>query len=465
MSVEGWYILLFFLCVLFSIFFSSSETAFTSLQRIRLEHMLETKTRGARRVSRLMEKPEKLLSTILLGNNLVNTAAAALATVLAVSIWGERGVIIATAGVTIILLIFAETTPKTIAQAHAEKYSLAVSRPLVVVAWLFTPFVWILSWIASLFGRLIGGEPVPRSLATSDEIRTMISVGHKEGTVEEHEAKLLHRVFEFGDRPAREVMIPRPDVVAIEQGSKLDDFLKLYSETPLSRFPVFNENMDNVVGILSVKDVLMAVATGKVDETSLVDELMRPAYFAPESKPIDELFVEMREQNYRMCVVVDEFGGTAGVVSLSRLVEEIVGEVGDELAAVEKDYEIINEYTFQIDGGMRIDEVNEEMELELPEGDYETVAGFILNLLGHIPRENEQLRYRGLRIVITEMKGLKIETIRVTKEGQEARAKREAKRKTDQKTEPPKPEKSGGSGDTNGNRVGPGADMHDEIID
>jgi len=422
MSTET-YLVLFVICLLLSAFFSSSETAFVSLQRIRLEHLVEKNVRGARRVARMLERPEKLLSTILLGNNLVNTAAAALATALALRYWPEHGVLIATISVTIILLVFAETTPKTFANQHAERLSLTFARPIGVIAWLFTPFVLALSWIASGFTKIVGGTPVPKSLASPEEIRTMISVGHKEGTFEEHEVKMLHKVFEFGDRPVREVMVPRPEVVAIEQGSKLSDFLTLYAESPLSRFPVYNENMDNVIGILSVKDVLMALAKGSTNENSTIDDLVRPAYFTPESKLIDELFVEMRENNYRMCVVIDEYGGTSGVVSLSRLVEEIVGEVGDELAAVEKDYEIINAYTFQIDGSMRIEEANEEMELSLPEGDYETVAGFILSLLGHIPRTNEQLRYKGLKIAITEMKGPKIEKILLTNERQAAEAK------------------------------------------
>ena len=411
------YLVLFVICLLLSAFFSASETSFVALQRIRMEHMLENKVKGASRVARMIERPEKLLSTILLGNNFVNVAAAALATVVAVELWGkQQSVLIATIGVTIILLIFAETTPKTIATQHAEKLSLILARPIEWISWLLTPFVIALSWIALGFTKMIGGKPVLRSLASPEEIRTMISVGHKEGTVEEAEAEMLHNVFEFGDRPVREVMIPRLEVVSIEQGSKINDFLTLYAESPLSRFPVYQENMDNVVGILSVKDVLMAHARGSITGESTIDDLVRPAYFAPESKYINELFAEMRDKNYRMCVVVDEWGGTAGVVSLSRLVEEIVGPVGDELAEVEKEYEVINEYTFQIDGSMRIEEANEEMELELPEGDYETVAGFVLHLLGYIPRPNEQLRYRGLKLVITEMRGLKIEKILLTKE-------------------------------------------------
>jgi len=384
--------------------------------------MVDTKVKGAKRIAKMLKRPEKLLSTILLGNNFVNTAAAALATVLAVSVWGERGVLYATIGVTILLLVFCETTPKTIATQHAERLSLALTRPIEIVSWLFTPFVLVLSWVASGLSKLLGGEPVPRSLVSEEEIRTMISVGHREGTVEEEEAEMLHKVFEFGNRPVREVIVPRTEVVWVEKGTKLADFLNLYAKSPLSRFPVYEENMDNVVGVLSVKDILMAQAKGTISDESIIDDLVRPAYFAPETKRISELFAEMRDKNYRMTVVIDEFGGTAGVVSLSRLVEEIVGPVGDELAAIEKEYETINEYTFQIDGGMRIEEANEEMGLDLPTGDYETVAGFVLDLLGHIPKRGEQLRYKGLKIVITEMRGMKIEKIVLIKERHAATA-------------------------------------------
>ncbi len=422
-GIETLYLAILILCLLLSAFFSSSETAFIALQKVRVEHLINTKVTGADRVARMLRRPERLLSTILLGNNLVNTAAAVLATILAVSILGEeQGIIIATVGITVLLLIFSETTPKTIAIQHAERLSLAFARPIEVLSWLFTPFVFVLSWIASGFTRMVGGTPVPRSLASEGEIRTLISMGHKEGTVEEAEAEMLHKVFDFGNRPVREVMVPRPEVVCIEQGSKIANFLALYAQSPLSRFPVYQDNMDNVVGILSVKDVLMGLAKSTIDDESPVDDLIRPAYFTPETKRINELFAEMQDKNYRMAVVVDEFGGTAGIVSLSRLVEEIVGEVGDELAAVEKEYEIIDEHTFQIDGSMRIEEANDEMDLELPEGDYETVAGFVLELLGHIPKTGEQLRYRGLKLRVTEMRGLKIEKILLTKEKKEGHA-------------------------------------------
>jgi putative hemolysin len=421
-GIETLYLVLLIACLILSAFFSSSETAFISLQRIRIEQMVNAKVRGAKRVARMVEQPEKLLSTILLGNNFVNTAAAALATALAIRFWPEEGVLISTIVVTIVLLIFCETTPKTIATRHAEKLSLAFVQPIAALSWLLTPFVVALSWIASGFSKIFGGTPVPRSLASEEEIRTMISVGHKEGTLEKEEAEMLHNVFEFGNNPVKEVMVPRTEVIWVKKGTKLADFLKLYAKSPLSRFPVYDEKMDDVVGILSVKDVLMAQAKKTIGGEGVIDELIRPAYFAPETKRISELFAEMRDKNYRMTVVIDEFGGTAGVVSLSRLMEEIVGPVGDELAAIEKEYETLNEHTFQVDGGMRIEEANEEMGLNLPPGDYETVAGFVLNLLGRIPKRGQKIKYKDLKLVVTEMKGLKIEKILVTKERHAASA-------------------------------------------
>ncbi len=418
-GLETLYLVLLVVCLLLSAFFSSSETAFISLQKIRVQHLVDTKVRGAKLVARMMERPEKFLSTVLLGNTFVNAGAAALATFLAIHFWGEQqGILIATVGATVILLIFCETSPKTIATQHAEGLALLYARPIQAISWLFTPFVIVLSWIASSFTKMVGGTPTPTSLIREEEIRTMISVGHKEGTVEQEEAEMLHKVFEFGNRPVSEIMVPRTEVVWITKGTKIADFLNLYAQSPLSRFPVYEDNMDNVVGILSVKDIVMAQAKGTLNDESLIDDLIRPAYFTPETKRVSELFAEMRDKNFRMTVIIDEFGGTAGIVSLSGLMEEIVGPVGDELAEIEKDYEPINEYTFSIDGGMRVDKANEEMGLEIPEGEYETVAGFVLDLLGHIPRQGEQLKYKRLKLVITKMRGMKIEEILLTKEKQ-----------------------------------------------
>ena len=187
-------------------------------------------------------------------------------------------------------------------------------------------------------------------------------------------------------------------------------------ERPLTRYPVFEQKRDNVVGTFSSKDILMSLAKGTCDVERTIDDLIRPAYFAPEAKRISEILAEMRDRNYHMCIVVDEYGGVAGIITLTQLVEEIVGDVKDELGTIDKDFEIIDDYTFQIDGGMRIEDVNAEMHLGLPEGDYDTVAGFVLKHLGHIPRSGEQLRYRDLKLAITRMSGMKIAELLVTKE-------------------------------------------------
>ncbi len=417
------YILLFVLCLLLSAYFAAAEIAFMSLPRYKLEALLQKNIRGARLVAWLKDHPEKFLSTVLLGNNLVNIASASLGTALMVGFLGEeRGILVSTIAVTILVLVFGDAIPKTSASHNSEKISFAVAPSIRFFSWIFAPFVIALSWITSSFGKIFGAHPVGMSLVSEEEIRAMISTGQKEGVVEKAEAEMLHKVFEFGDRPAREIMVPRTEVVWVEKGSKMSDFFRIYIERPMTRYPVFENRRDNVVGIISSKDVLMDMARGTCQPDHTIDVLIRPAYFAPENKPINEIFSEMRDKNYHMCIVIDEYGGVAGIITLTQLVEEIVGDVRDELGTVEKDFEIINDYTFQIDGGMRIEDVNQEMKLGIPEGDYETVAGFIMKLLGHIPRSGEQLRYRDLKMAITRMSGMKIEEILVTKEKHAATA-------------------------------------------
>ena len=410
------YLFLLILFLLFAAFFSGTETAFTALQRYKLEHMLDSNVKGADKVAKIKSNPENFLSTVLLGNNLVNTAASALATAICVYYWGDVGVVISTVLVTTILLIFCDVAPKSLGSRFSDRFVLILARPIEIVSFIFRPLVIALSWISSGVVRLFGGGSVPPSLVTEDEIRSMIRSGFEEGALEQPEAELLHNVFEFGDRPVRDVITPRSEVVAVEKGSTLADFLRVYSSNPLSRFPVYESNLDNIIGILSIKDILMALAESGITTESPIDTLIRPAYFAPETKLIGELFQEMKEKNYRLCVVIDEYGGTAGIVSLSRLMEEIVGRVGDELATAERDYETINDYTYRLDGTMRIEDANEELELGLPEGDYDTVAGFILQRLGNFPRPGQQLRFNNLKIVVTKTRGFKIEEVLVIKE-------------------------------------------------
>ena len=415
-SINLAYLVIFVFCLLISAFFSSSETAFISLQRVRIRHLVKSGISGAEEVERLTERPEKLLATVLLGNNFVNTAAAALGTMIAVAVLGDSlGVIVSTITVTILLLIFGEIGPKTIATRIGERMALFYIRPIRVISWILSPITFVFAGIGTGIARMLGGTSMPRRLISEDEIRAMISMGREDGAVEEGEADIMERVFQFGDRHVAEIMTPRTDIVWVEKDTQLDDFLTIYAESPHSRFPVHDKTVDNIIGILWIKDVLMAQAKGELDGDSAVTGLARPAYFVPETKIVGDLFGEMQEQRTQVTIVVDEYGETAGLVSMEQLLEEIVGELGDELTMGHKQVETIGLNTFQVDGGMRLDQANEELELGLPEGDYETVAGFILSALGYIPKEGEQLKYGEVTLTVTEMKGVKIEKVLIIK--------------------------------------------------
>ena len=418
-DVSGLLIFLFFICLVLASFFSSAETAFISSQKLRVRHLAESGDSRAKIVARIIENPEKLLATVLLGINFFETAMATIGTLIAVSLWGTNlGAALATIILTILTLIFAEFVPKSLAARHGEKLALAYALPINLIMKLLYPLIFILNHIGIRVGKLFG-ESETKPTISEAEFHTLISIGHKEGTVEKEEAEMLHNIFEFTDKPVREVMIPRPEVTFIESGTTLADFLRTYKEHPQTRFPVFEENRDKIIGILSIKDILVAQAEGTLSSENSVTHLIKPPSFAPETKPIGDLLIEMRGNNYHLCIIVDEHGGTAGVVTMEQLVAEIVGPVGEQLIDNPKEYEILDEFTFQIDGGMHIDETNEKMGLGLPTGDYDTVAGFILNLIGRIPRQGEQIKYKDLKIAITKMTGVKIDEVLITKEKHE----------------------------------------------
>jgi putative hemolysin len=411
------YYVIFVVCLLLAAFFCSAETAFIGVQKFRLQHLSRSGHRAAEVAARIIQKPEKFLATVLLGINLFETAVATIGTIIAVSFWGENlGAALATIIITILTLVLAEFIPKSLAARHAEKLALLYARPVEIIAIIFYPIVFILTHIGIRMTALTSDYSAPKPTMSEAEFHTAIDIGEEEGVVEEKAAEMLHNVFDFADRTAREVMIPRPEVIFVEEGSSIGAFLNIYAESPLSRFPVFQESRDNIIGILSTKDILMALAKNEVTKESIIDKYVRFAYFTPETKHTSELFREMHEQNIHLCIVVDEFGGTAGVVTIDRLTAEIMGPMGDESTPLEKDFEVIDAHTYEVDGSMRIGEANEEMQLNLPEGDYETVAGFILSHMRRIPKTNELIRYKDLKIVIKEMHGVKIERILITRE-------------------------------------------------
>lgn len=412
-------LLLIGLCILLSAFFSSSEAAFLALERVKLAHLVSVHTPGARRVSAMLDKPERLLSTILLGNNLVNVAFTALITLVVLNIVGPDrealATIITTFVGTLLLLLFGEIIPKTIAVHKAERVSLWYARPLTLIESALWPAVFVLQAGANRATKLLGVEPQKRDSITESELITLIDIGEAEGTLEPSEAELLQNVFRFGDRQVREVMTPRPEIVGIPGGATLSDFLGIYCQHSHTRFPVYEDSIENITGILSAKDVLKTMALNGMAYTDSVTDVVRQGLFVPETKRTAELFEEMRASGNQMAVIVDEYGGLAGIVTLKRLSEEVVGAHGEEGEAPEEEYESIDDNTYQVEGAMSIDEANEELRINLPDGDFDTLAGFVLDRLGYFPKEGETLEYDNLKIEVIEMKAFKIETVKITR--------------------------------------------------
>ena len=410
------YIVLLVIALALSALFSSSEAILLSVQRVRLQYMVRSRVPGARVVARLVENPQRFLPTILLANNLTNTAAAALGTAIAVQLIGEGGLAIAsaTAVVTALLLIFGETVPKAIGVRHAENLSLIVAPPIRVLGRALLPFVVVINVIVELALKPLGGS-TGRTRMTEGELRAMISQGRESGAVASREARIMERVLRFAEHQVREVMVPRNEVVMVEKGIELAEFLSLLGRRPRSHYPVYSGSLENVVGVLGADDVLRGLAAHQIGLGGDVTVLARPPVFVPDTKHASELLEEMQDADDTAAIAVDQFGVIAGLVTIVKLGEEVMGplEFTGDIEDEEEEVQALDEATFAVDGGLRLHELTERMGLDLPEGDYETVAGFLLERLGDIPTEGQQYRYGNVNFTITEMVGLRVEKVRI----------------------------------------------------
>ena len=408
---DSWRLALLAVCLGLSGFFSASETAFIALPRARLMHLVRSGRPGAERVSHIIQRPERFLATVLLGNNLVNTAAAALATVLALNLITNKSlsVLAATGGVTAFLLLFGETLPKNVAWRRSERVAFVVSRPIRLVELALSPLVTLLQLFTTMTNRLLGISAVTPQMG-EEEIRTLIAAGAQTGTVEAGEAALLGKVCRFGDRQMREIMTPRPEIVWTEQGDTLKEFLEVYSEHSHTRFPVYDGTIENVLGVLSVKDVLANLEI-HLENGSIVTNQLRPALFVPETKSVSETFAVMQKGGHSVVLTVDEFGGIAGLATLKQMMAVIVGQMGEEGLAPEEAVTALGLDSFRMDAGLAISDINEELDLKIPEGDYQTLAGFILDRLGRIPEEGDVMEYGDLRFTIKVMERVRIEEV------------------------------------------------------
>ncbi|MDA1097192.1 MAG: hemolysin family protein [Chloroflexi bacterium] len=403
-------------CLLLSAFFSGTEAAFLATQRHRLHTLATRGSATARTAERMMERPERFLSTVLVGNNLFNTAAAALATSIAVSLVenSQAAVLAATGIVTALLLIVGEITPKTVASRHAERTLIMVLHPFRVMAVVLAPVSFLFGLFASLVARLSGGAK--RSVVSVEELRTLVMTGVEDGTVEQQSGELFRNVFRFGDRMVREVMTPRSEIAWVRSGTTFAEFLSDYSANAHSRFPVYDDSPDQVLGIVSIKDLLRSQAAGELLLNSSVTTNLRATFYVPETKRVADLLQEMREHRAPVALVVDEFGSIAGLVTLRRLVQEVVGRVDEEGEPAA--FESLDATTIQVDGLLHIDELADELHIALPDGgtDYETVAGFIMTSMGKIPAEGDEVRHGPYRLTVERMDGPRIEVVLIHRE-------------------------------------------------
>lgn len=384
-----------------------------SLSKIRIRHMVEEGVKGAKLVEKLIEDPNKLLGAILIGNNIVNIGASSIATSLAVKISGgsEGAVVVVTGIMTVLILIFGEITPKSIAKQKSEEVSLKVSRPIKLCVFIFKPFVVIFTIISSVFIRLFGGDPkATESFITEEELKTMVGVSEEEGVLEDVEKEMIFNVFDFADLQVKDVMVQRVDVTAVQVNDSYEDLLKIIKEDQYSRIPVYDDTIDDIVGILNVKDLIIAGYKGGEFK---VTEYMREPLYTFEFKKITELFNEMKKSRNHMAVVLDEYGGTVGIVTIEDLVEEIVGDIQDEYDKERDMIEVIKEDEYVVDGSARLDDVSDLIGVNMESEEFDSVGGLIIGELGRIPEENEEVVIDRIRFVVEEVEKNRIMKVRI----------------------------------------------------
>ena len=397
-----------FALLLLSGFFSGSETALMSLDRMRVKYLQQKKRPGADRLAALLEVPDRLLGGILVGNNLVNIAASVLATGLFVRYFGEQGELLTILILTPVLLIVSEVCPKTYAAQQSEKVSFLVLRPILVVLWVLSPVVKVVTLFSRLLTSLFRGAAEEQGALSEDEIKSIIQVGEESGVVTAKERRMLHSIFDLSETRVRDVMLPRTEVVGIAVGTGFRKVLEVVRDSGHSRFPVYDDSLDNVVGIIHSKDVL--AFADRSAEFSLVENCREP-FFAPEAQRVGVLLQTFRQKKEHLAIVVDEYGGVEGIVTLEDVVEEIVGEIHDEYDVEEVDFRLLGDSTYLADGAVSLRTVNRRFDLTLPEEHVTTLAGYLLQCMGRIPSEGDQCETLGIHFSVRRMDGRRIEEV------------------------------------------------------
>jgi len=408
-------LVLLVILIALSAFFSASETALTSVSKIKLLNMIDenVETKRAEKILKLMENPQKLLSAILIGNNIVNIGASSIATLFAIKFFPANGVGVATAVMTVVVLIFGEITPKTMAAQEAEKLALGVVNIINIIVIVLTPAIAILNIVTGFLVRLLGGNSDEKTpTITQAELKTMVNVSHEEGILQGEEKKMLNNVFDFRDSRAIEVMTPRTDISALEKDASYEDVVNIFKEEKFSRIPIYEESLDNIIGVLYLKDVFAAG-----EKNFSIVRVMREPYYTYETKDISNLLKEMRTKRVGLAVVLDEYGGTSGIVTVEDLVEEIMGKISDEFDDDDDEISAVKEDEYIVDGTARIDDVNEMIGTNIECIHAETIGGYVTVILGRFAKKGEIVEDNANHLVMTveEIDKNRIDSLRIKK--------------------------------------------------
>lgn len=399
--------------------FSSSETALTAMNVGRINRLKEDNKDGADRLLRLKKKLNNIIATILIGNNIVNIAATAILTQLVSDYYGRNSsTIIATVLMTILILIFGEITPKTYAAQYPEKVALKVGRPLEILSFLFKPILVILETITNTAIKMLGGKIINNApFVTEEEIRSLVDVGEEEGILQLQAKEMINRVFEIDDLEVADVMVPRIDIIAISEDSTLEKSLELMIKYGHSRIPVYKDSIDNIIGLLYAKDILPFAYLEKEEiKKRSINSLIRPAYYVPETKKVNVLLKELQIKKIHMAIVLDEYGGTEGLITIEDILEEIVGDILDEYDNEIDMVEKINDNLYLVKADVSLEEINELFDEDLPEEDFDSLGGFVFSALGRLPIQGDKISYGELNFVVNSVSKRRIKQIEIKRE-------------------------------------------------
>ncbi|MCI9382306.1 MAG: HlyC/CorC family transporter [Dorea sp.] len=408
-SSDATQLIILFILLLLSAFFSSAETALTTVNKIRIRTLAEDGNRRAETVLAITDDSGKMLSAILIGNNIVNLSAASLTTSLAYSFGGSM-VAIASGILTLLILLFGEITPKTMATIHSEKMALIYAPVISIFMKLMTPVIFVVNGLSIGILFLLRVDPNAKNTAmTENELRTIVDVSHEDGVIESGEREMINNVFDLGDARAKDVMVPRVHVTFADVNSTYDELLAIFREDKYTRLPIFEDTTDNVVGTINMKDLLLYDSTKEFH----IRDFLREAYFTYEYKSISELLVEMRQASFNIAIVLDEYGETAGLITLEDILEEIVGEIHDEYDENEEDFiQEIDEREYIVEGSINLDELNSRLELDLNSDEYDSLGGFIIERLDRLPEAGDSIDTdEGIHMVVDRLDKNRIELV------------------------------------------------------